>query len=144
MKINLGVLYITKGVAKSKHQYFVCEFGREGRGRFKKKLALSNYHGVHQEQQEVCGCVRELIQHRTNVNSKHVELNQREQQVSNRIIVLRHDLQEAEKELQTILADKETNTASEKDIESKINEEYSKGVNLISRCRSLKLNIILL
>jgi len=99
---------------------------------------------VHQEQQEVCGCVRELIQHRTNVNSKHVELNQREQQVSNRIIVLRHDLQEAEKELQTILADKETNTASEKDIESKINEEYSKGVNLISRCRSLKLNIILL
>ncbi|RHN48746.1 putative histone acetyltransferase [Medicago truncatula] len=108
-------------------------------GRFENiKLALSNYHGVHQEQQEVCGCIQELIQHRTNVNGKHEELNQRKQQVSNRIIVLRHDLQEAEKELQTILADKKTNTASGKHIESKINEEYSKGVNLMTKMSSIE------
>jgi len=112
--------------------------GRFERDFFNIKLALSNYHGVPQEEQEVCGCVRELIQHRTNVNSKHEELNQREQQVSNRSIVLRHDLQEAKKELQTILADKETNTASGKDIESKINEEYSKGVNLMTKMSSIE------
>jgi len=102
------------------------------------KLALSNYHDVHQEQQGVLGCIQELIQRRTDVNDKHEELNQRKQQITNCINGLQHDLQEAEKELATVLTEMDINAASGKDIESKINEECPKGASLMTMLSSIE------
>ncbi|KEH23296.1 uncharacterized protein [Medicago truncatula] len=102
------------------------------------KLALSTYHDVHQEQQGVLGCLQELIQRRTDVNDKHEELNQRKQQITNRINGLQHDLQEAEKELATVLTEMDINAASGKDIESKINEECPKGASLMTKMSSVE------
>jgi len=112
-------------------------------GRFKSdfpsiKLALSDYNDVLQEKQGVRGCIQELKRRRIIVDAKHKELNQRKLQVTSRIAVLQRDLQEAQQELATILADMNTNTTSGEDIESKIKEEYPKGANLMAKLSSIE------
>lgn len=112
-------------------------------GRFKSdfpsiKLALSNYNDVQQEKQGIFGCIQELKQRRIDVDAKHKVLNQRKLQVTSRIAVLQHDLQEAQQELATILADMSTNTTSGEDIEFRIKEEYPKGANLIAKLSSIE------
>ncbi|KAK2426291.1 histone acetyltransferase [Trifolium repens] len=74
------------------------------------KRALSAYHNIHQDQKYL-----------TNLNNAQNELNQREQQFSNRIAVLHQILKETK-----VRDEKDMNAVYRKGIESIINEGLSK------------------